>query len=50
MKESGFTLIEAVVALAIIGISFAGVFGLVTISDRSLQGAIERERMKMQAR
>jgi prepilin-type N-terminal cleavage/methylation domain-containing protein len=50
LQQSGFTLIEGVMAIAIVGISFVAVFGLVSIADRSLQNTIEKERMKMQAR
>lgn len=50
LEQSGFTLVEGMVAMAVISAAFAGLFGLVSLSDRALQDAIEKERMKMQTR
>lgn len=48
-NQDGFTLIEALVSVAIFAIGFAGVYTLVGVSDRVLQNGIEREELNYQA-
>ncbi|MCD6035891.1 MAG: hypothetical protein K0R63_1632 [Rickettsiales bacterium] len=47
--ESGFSLVEAMVATAIIGIAFTGVFMLTAYSERVMRQAITREKLQMEA-
>jgi len=48
-NQDGFTLVEALVSVAIFAIGFAGVYALVGVSDRVLQNGIEREELNYQA-
>lgn len=47
--ESGFSLIEVVVSMAIVTIGFVGVYGLVSLSDQALQETVDREQMGIRA-
>ena len=49
MNKQAFTLIEALVAVAIMAIGFAGVYGLVSASNRVLSDSIDREKLNFQA-
>ena len=49
MNKQAFTLIEALVAVAIMAIGFAGVYGLVSTSNRVLSDSIDREKLNFQA-
>ena len=48
-QENGFSLIEAILASAIVGIGFVGVFTLTVFSERSIQESVAREKLQMQA-
>jgi type IV pilus assembly protein PilV len=48
-NKQAFTLIEALVSVAIMAIGFAGVYGLVTTSNRVLTDSIDREKLSFQA-
>lgn len=48
-QQQGFTLIEALISVAIMAIGFAGVYTLVGISDRILQNSIDKETLNFQA-
>ncbi len=50
MNKQAFTLIEALVAVAIMAIGFAGVYGLVSTSNRVLSDSIDREKLKLPGR
>ena len=43
--ERGFTLIEVLVSIVIMMIGFVGVFGLVAVSDRTLQNSSDRAEL-----
>jgi len=47
--QKGFTLIEALVSVAIFAIGFAGVYALVGVSDRVLQNSVNRQQLNFQA-
>ena len=49
MNKQAFTLIEALVSVAIMAIGFAGVYGLVSTSNRVLSDSIDREKLNFQA-
>jgi len=49
MNKQAFTLIEALVSVAIMAIGFAGVYALVSTSTIVLNNAIEREKLNFQA-
>ena len=49
MNKQAFTLIEALVSVAIMAIGFAGVYALVSTSTTVLNDAIEREKLNFQA-
>jgi len=49
MNKQAFTLIEALVAVAIMAIGFAGVYSLVSTSNRVLSDSIDREKLNFQA-
>jgi len=49
MKKPAFTLIEALVSVAIMAIGFAGVYALVSTSNRVLSDSIDREKLNFQA-
>ena len=49
MNKQAFTLIEALVAVAIMAIGFAGVYALVSTSTTVLNDSIEREKLNYQA-
>jgi len=48
-NKQAFTLIEALVSVAIMAIGFAGVYALVTTSNRILGNSIDREKLNFQA-
>ena len=48
-NKQAFTLIEALVSVAIMAIGFAGVYALVSTSNRILGDAIDREKLNFQA-
>ncbi|HJL66149.1 MAG: prepilin-type N-terminal cleavage/methylation domain-containing protein [Arenicellales bacterium] len=48
-QQTGFSLLEVVVAMGIVAIGFVGVYGLVGLSDRALQETVDREQMVMRA-
>ncbi len=48
-SESGFTLVEALVATVIIGIGFAGTYTLTGIVKNSMQKAVIKQEMQLQA-
>jgi len=48
-SESGFSLIEALIATMIIGVSFAGVYSITTFSARNLQASADRQSMQLAA-
>lgn len=47
--SAGLTLIEAVVATALLGIGFAGVYTISAVSMRSMDQAVARQKLQMQA-
>jgi len=49
MNKQAFTLIEALMSVAIMAIGFAGVYGLVSTSNRVLSDSIDREKLNFQA-
>ena len=49
MNKQAFTLIEALMSVAIMTIGFAGVYGLVSTSNRVLSDSIDREKLNFQA-
>ena len=49
MNKPAFTLVEALVSVAIMAIGFAGVYGLVSTSNRVLSDSIDREKLNFQA-
>jgi len=49
MNKQAFTLIEALVSVAIMAIGFAGVYALVSTSNRILGDSIDREKLNFQA-
>ena len=46
--KKAFTLIEALVSVAIMAIGFAGVYGLVSTSSRVMSDSIDKEKLKFQ--
>ena len=46
--KKAFTLIEALVSVAIMAIGFAGVYGLVSTSNRVMSDSIDKEKLKFQ--
>ena len=46
--KKAFTLIEALVSVALIAIGFAGVYGLVSTSSRVMSDSIDKEKLKFQ--
>ena len=48
-SQDGFTLVEALLSVAIFAIGFAGVYTLVGVSDRVMQNGLEREELNYQA-
>ena len=48
-KSRGFTLIEAMVATAIMSIGFVGVYSLVAFSERSIRNSTVKQKLFMQA-
>ena len=46
--KKAFTLIEALVSVAIIAIGFAGVYALVSTSSRVMSDSIDKEKLKFQ--
>jgi len=48
-NKQAFTLIEALVSVAIMAIGFAGVYALVSNSNRILGDSIDREKLNFQA-
>ena len=48
-RQQGFTLIEALVSVAILAIGFAGVYSLVGVSNRVLHNSISKEQLNLQA-
>ena len=49
MNKPAFTLIEALVSVAIMAIGFAGVYALVSTSNQVLSDSIDREKLNFQA-
>jgi type IV pilus assembly protein PilV len=49
MNKQAFTLIEALMSVAIMAIGFAGVYALVSTSNRILGDSIDREKLNFQA-
>ena len=49
MNKQAFTLIEALLSVAIMAIGFAGVYALVSTSNRILGDSIDREKLNFQA-
>ena len=47
-NKSAFTLIEALVSVAITAIGFAGIYGLVSTSNEVLSDTIDKEKLKFQ--
>jgi len=47
-NKSAFTLIEALVSVAITAIGFAGIYGLVSTSNLVLSDTIDKEKLKFQ--
>jgi Tfp pilus assembly protein PilV len=47
-SETGFTLIEAVISVGILSIGFAGVIGLVGVSNEMLHNSTAREQLNAQ--
>ena len=47
--KKAFTLIEALVSVAIMAIGFAGVYGLVSTSSRVMSDSIDKEKLKFQS-
>ena len=48
-KQSGVSLIEAMVAAAVVGIGFVAIYGITTSSTRVLLNSIDREKGNMMA-
>ena len=48
-NKQAFTLIEALVSVGIMAIGFAGVYSLVSASNRVLSDSIDREKLNFQA-
>jgi type IV pilus assembly protein PilV len=48
-NKQAFTLIEALMSVAIMAIGFAGVYALVSTSSRILSDSIDREKLNFQA-
>jgi type IV pilus assembly protein PilV len=48
-NKQAFTLIEALMSVAIMAIGFAGVYALVSTSSRVLSDSIDREKLNFQA-
>ena len=47
-NKKAFTLIEALVSVAITAIGFAGVYALVTVSNGVMSDTIDKEKLKYQ--
>ena len=47
-NKNAFTLIEALVSVAITAIGFAGVYALVTVSNGVMSDTIDKEKLKYQ--
>jgi len=47
-NKNAFTLIEALVSVAITAIGFAGVYALVTVSNEIMSDTIDKEKLKYQ--
>lgn len=47
--EKGFSLIESMIATAIVGIGFVGVYSLVVLSEQFTKWAIARQKLQMHA-
>ena len=48
-KSRGLSLVEALVATAIMAIGFTGVYTMVTVSAQSVQQSVARQKMQIQA-
>ena len=48
MNKKAFTLIEALMSVAIMAIGFAGVYTIVSTSNRALSDSIDREKLNFQ--
>ena len=48
-KEKGFGLIEAMIATAIVGIGFVGVYSMIVLSEQFTKWAIGRQKLQMTA-
>ncbi len=49
IKNSGFSMIEAMIATMIMSISFAGVYTMAGLSSTSLKNSIDRQKMQLVA-
>jgi type IV pilus assembly protein PilV len=50
MNKQAFTMIEALMSVAIMAIGFSGVYGLVSASNQVLNDSIDREKLNFQSR
>ena len=48
-KQQGITLVEALLATALLGIGFAGVYTITALSAESMSQSVARQKMQMQA-
>lgn len=48
-NSRGFSLIEAMVATAIMGVGFTGTYTLVMLSERSMRESVIKQKLQMQA-
>lgn len=49
MPDKGFSLIEALIATAIVGIAFVGVYSLVVLSEQFTKWAVARQKLQLVA-
>lgn len=48
--QQGFSMLEAVMSVAIVSIGFVGIFAMIEASSRVIDGAFEREELVLQSR
>lgn len=48
--QKGFSTLEAVMSVAIVSIGFVGVFAMIGVSSKVIDGAFEREELALQSR